>query len=63
MCNYIGVILWLIVLLYTNRYYPFSLCFTVGRKAGLTLVLNVEQYEYMKGPQDDAGVKVLFPNQ
>ena len=29
-----------------------------GSSAGLSLVLNVEQYEYMKGPQDDAGIKV-----
>ena len=24
----------------------------------LSLLLNVEQYEYMRGPQNDAGVKV-----
>ncbi len=29
-----------------------------GLRAGLSLVLNVEQYEYMRGPQNDAGVKV-----
>ena len=32
-------------------------CF-LGSKNGLSLILNVEQYEYMKGPQTDAGVKV-----
>ena len=29
-----------------------------GSVYGLRLTLNVEQYEYMKGPNDDAGVKV-----
>ena len=27
---------------------------------GLSLTLNVEQYEYMTGPNGDAGVKVIF---
>ena len=31
-----------------------------GSKSGLSLVLNVEQYEYMRGPQNDAGIKVNF---
>ena len=31
---------------------------TSGSKSGLSLVLNVEQYEYMRGPQNDAGIKV-----
>ncbi len=31
-----------------------------GSNAGLSLVLNVEQYEYMRGPQNDAGIKVSF---
>ncbi len=26
---------------------------------GLRLVLNIERYEYMRGPSDEAGVKVL----
>ena len=29
-----------------------------GSRSGLSLVLNVEQYEYMRGPNNDAGVKV-----
>ena len=29
-----------------------------GSTSGLSLVLNVEQYEYMRGPQNDAGIKV-----
>ena len=29
-----------------------------GSTNGLSLILNVEQYEYMRGPQSDAGVKV-----
>ena len=29
-----------------------------GSAFGLKLILNVEQYEYMKGPNNDAGVKV-----
>ena len=32
-----------------------------GSKSGLSLVLNVEQYEYMRGPQNDAGIKVNMP--
>ena len=29
-----------------------------GSGSGLSLILNVEYYEYMKGPQNDTGVKV-----
>ena len=29
-----------------------------GSRFGLALTLNIEQYEYMRGPQSDAGVKV-----
>jgi hypothetical protein len=29
-----------------------------GAGYGLTMVLNIEQYEYMKGPYVGAGVKV-----
>ena len=29
-----------------------------GTRSGLSIVLNVEQYEYMRGPNNDAGVKV-----
>ena len=31
-----------------------------GSSSGLSLILNVEQYEYMRGPQNDAGVKVII---
>ncbi len=34
------------------------LFYMVGATHGLRMVLNVEQYEYMRGPQNDAGVKV-----
>ena len=30
----------------------------LGSSNGLRMVLNIEEYEYMRGPQDDAGVKV-----
>ena len=31
-----------------------------GTETGLRLILNVEQYEYMPGPHDAAGVKMLL---
>ena len=31
-----------------------------GSRSGLSLLLNVEQYEYMRGPQNVAGIKVIF---
>ena len=34
----------------------------LGSTTGLGLILNVEQYEYMRGPQNDAGVKVDLMN-
>ena len=34
------------------------LTMSTGPGSGLNLILNVEYYEYMKGPQTDAGVKV-----
>jgi hypothetical protein len=36
-----------------------------GVNSGLSLTVNVEQYEYMTGPHDGAGVKVLMhaPNE
>ena len=39
-----------------------NLCFEYlsGAKSGLSLVVNIEEYEYMKGPTSDAGVKVIF---
>ena len=33
---------------------------TPGIDSGLQLMLNIEQYEYMNGPHDSAGVKVLL---
>ena len=30
----------------------------VGSRFGLSVTLNIEQYEYMRGPQSDAGIKV-----
>lgn len=38
--------------------FSLRLIFT-GSDNGLNLLLNVEQYEYMPGPNDAAGVKVL----
>ena len=32
-----------------------------GTKNALKLLLNIEQYEYMRGPQIDTGVKVQLP--
>ena len=31
---------------------------SLGSRSGLSLLLNIEQYEHMRGPQSDAGVKV-----
>ena len=31
-----------------------------GVETGLRLILNVEQYEYMPGPHDAAGIKMLL---
>ena len=36
-----------------------SSLFAQGSHSGLSLLLNVEQYEHMRGPQNDAGVKVF----
>ena len=38
-------------------------CFCVGVKQGLQLVLNIEQYEYMKGPHNAVGLKFLLHQQ
>ena len=35
-------------------------CFSPGTSFGLQLVLNVEQYEYISGPNSDVGLKVCF---
>lgn len=32
----------------------------LGIENGLTLTLNIEQYEYMPGPHDAAGIKMLI---
>ena len=38
-----------------------SVCLVyAGVDSGLRLTLNVEQYEYMAGPHDAAGVKILL---
>jgi hypothetical protein len=34
--------------------------FITGAGFGLSLVLNVEQYEYIRSPNTDAGIKVQF---
>ena len=34
------------------------LCLTLGSGYGLRLVLDIESYEYMTGPHNEAGVKV-----
>ena len=34
--------------------------FLIGIENGLQLTLNIEQYEYMPGPHDAAGVKMLI---
>ena len=36
---------------------------SVGMKHGLQLVLNIEQYEYMAGPQNGVGLKFLLHHQ
>ena len=37
-----------------------TICNIVGVKHGLQLVLNIEQYEYMKGPHNAVGLKLLL---
>ena len=34
--------------------------FSPRMESGFRLMLNIEQYEYMNGPHDGAGVKVLL---
>ena len=43
-------------------YFVNSSC-SVGLKHGLQLVVNVEQYEYMKGPNNAVGLKLLLHHQ
>ena len=31
-----------------------------GASSGLSLTLNIEEYNYMPGPQTDSGVKVTY---
>lgn len=35
-------------------------CGLAGSRFGLTVTFNIEQYEYMLGPQSDAGIKVFL---
>ena len=39
-----------------------SMC-SAGVKNGLRLVVNIEQYEYTKGPQNAVGLKLLLHQQ
>ena len=54
---------------FITRYTDFGVCYTFNGDAdnvkyvddtayALSLILNVEQYEHMRGPQNDAGLKV-----
>ena len=38
----------------------YPVMFITGAGFGLSLVLNVEQYEYIRSPNTDAGIKVQF---
>ena len=38
------------------------LILTTGADGGLKLQINIEQYEYMRGPNDGAGLKILIHN-
>ena len=44
----------------TIRWNTLMLSLILGSKYGLQLILNVEQYEYMKGPSSNAGVQVII---
>ena len=39
-----------------------SIIFYPGSRNGLSLVLNVENYEYMAGPNNEAGAKLYLHN-
>ena len=54
---------------FITQYTDFGMCYTFNWDAtevkyvddtayALSLILNVEQYEHMRGPQSDAGIKV-----
>ena len=53
---------WVISMLYFDRYFSYELytfySWISGAGFGLSLTLNIEQYEYISGPNTDAGVKV-----
>ena len=51
MTYYVGYYVSLSV--WNSKYYIWT-----GAGLGLSLILNLEQYEYMNGPQNDAGIKV-----
>jgi len=38
-------------------------CYFVGIRNALQLVVNIEQYEHMKGPHEAVGLKVLLHKQ
>lgn len=38
-------------------------CFILGARRGLSVKVNLEQYEYMKGPNNAAGLKILVHDQ
>ncbi|KAK2165438.1 hypothetical protein LSH36_50g03009 [Paralvinella palmiformis] len=37
-----------------------GVCWKKGSRFGLGLTMNIEQYEYMRGPQSDAGIKAAL---
>lgn len=43
-----------------TKQYFYIFVFLSGAKSGLKLILNIEQYEYMPGPHEAAGVKILL---
>ncbi|CAD5120152.1 DgyrCDS8727 [Dimorphilus gyrociliatus] len=60
---------------FTTNHTDYGVCFTfnspplkddvltttkTGSSSGLSLILNIEEYEYMNGPKSDAGVKVFL---
>ena len=49
-----------ISLIVHRNYEYIRLVFIKGTDHGLRLTINVEQYEYMHGPHDSAGLKILL---
>ncbi|XP_074662873.1 uncharacterized protein LOC141915288 [Tubulanus polymorphus] len=41
------------------KLYNSDLIFCIGSENGLNLIINIEQYEYMRGPNSGAGLKLL----